>query len=72
MCLSWFYTLLQTLATAEDGRRQAFGLDVLTPDEYTTGWISLLWKFVLPWLPKLAIYFITGLLTSIGRCIQLH
>jgi len=72
MCLSWFYTLLQTLATAEDRRRQAFGLDVLTPDEYRAGSISLLWKVIIPWLPKLAVYFITALLTSIGRCTQLH
>lgn len=37
MCLSLFYTLLQALAAAEGGRRQAFGLDVLTPDEYRAG-----------------------------------
>lgn len=72
MCLSWFYTLIQMMATAEDGRRQAFGLDVLTPDEYRAGWISLFWKFVLTWLPEVAVYFITGLFTSVGRCNQLH
>lgn len=37
MCLSWVYTLLQALAAGEGEKRQAFGLDVLTPDEYRTG-----------------------------------
>lgn len=37
MFVSRVYALFQTLATVEDGRRQAFGVDVLIPDEYRAG-----------------------------------
>lgn len=53
------------MATAEDGRRQAFGLDDLTPDEYRAGWIRLFWKFVLPKQTEVAVYFSQGCLQAL-------